>query len=79
MRLEKIRIILERISMFDNMKRKFKYNFVSEIDQFIQELNNLPNAKSNSRLELEQKYARINALRDHPQVTLAEELPWKDF
>lgn len=54
-------------------------NFVSEIDQFLQVLNNLPGAKSNSRLEEEQKYKRIFALRDTPQISLPEELPWKDF
>lgn len=64
--------------MFFNT-RKFKYNYVSEIDQFLQELNNLPGAKSNSRIECEQKHQRIFALRDHPQITTSEELPWKDF
>lgn len=65
--------------MFASKKGKIKYNYVSEIDQFLKELENLPGAKSNSRIEEEQKYQRIFALRDHPQVALPEELPWKDF
>lgn len=60
--------------MFGN--KKFKYQYVSEIDQFLQELNN---AKSNSRIEEEQKYQRVFALRDAPQAASTQELPWKDF
>lgn len=53
--------------------------YVSEIDQFLQELQTLPGVKSNSRIEEEQKYKRIFALRDIPQLNIPEELPWKDF
>jgi hypothetical protein len=65
--------------MFSNKHGRIKHNFVSEIDQFLQELNNIPGSKSNARIEEEQKYQRIFALRDHPQVSLSEELTWKDF
>lgn len=63
--------------MFGN--KKFKYHYVSEIDQFLQELNNAPWSKSNSRIEEEQKYKKIFALRDHPQTANAKELAWNDF
>jgi len=65
--------------MFDNKKGKIRYNYVSEIDQFLQELDNLPGAKSNARIAEEQKYQRVFALRDHPQLAKSEELLWKDF
>ncbi len=63
--------------MFGN--KKFKLNFVSEIDQFLQELNSKPWAKSNARIDEEQKYKRINTLRDNGQVSPSEEMLWKDF
>lgn len=65
--------------MFFNKQGRRKTNFVSEIDQFLQELNNLPGAKSNTRIAEEQKYQRIFALRDNKDIHLIEELPWKDF
>lgn len=65
--------------MLPKKKGKIKYNFVSEIDQFLQELNNLPGSKSDSRIAEEQKYQRIFALRDNPQLSLTIEMPWKDF
>ena len=64
--------------MFFNT-RKFKRNYVSEIDQFLQELNNLPGARSNSRIEDEHKHQRIFALRDNAQLALTEEMQWKNF
>lgn len=54
--------------MFYN-KPKRKQNYVSEIDQFLQQLNVMPNTKSNARLEEELKYKRIFNLRDHKQAT----------
>ena len=53
--------------------------YVSEIDQFLRELQTLPGAKSNSRMDEEQKYRRIFAMRDNHKINLPEELPWKDF
>ncbi|HSX21130.1 MAG TPA: CBU_0585 family protein [Gammaproteobacteria bacterium] len=64
--------------MFFNT-RKFKRNYVSEIDQFLQELNNLPGARSNSRIETEHKHQRIFALRDNAHLALNEEMQWKNF
>lgn len=53
--------------MFFNRKAgKHKYNYVSEIDQFLQIVNNLN--KSNARIAEEQKYQRIFALRDNPAM-----------
>lgn len=65
--------------MFTPKRAKFHRGYVSEIDQFLQELNNLPGVKSDVRLEEEQKYKRIFALRDVPKLNLPEQLPWKDF
>lgn len=47
-----------------------KQNFVSEIDQFLRELNTSPFNYSNARIEEQQKYQRIFALRDHKQEIL---------
>jgi hypothetical protein len=60
-------------------KSKVQRGYVSEIDQFLQELNNLPGIKSDVRLDEEQKYQRVFALRDVAQINLPEELPWKEF
>lgn len=53
--------------------------YVSESDQFLHELENMPGIKSDTRLAEEQKYQRISALRDVPQTSLPDELPWKNF
>jgi hypothetical protein len=53
--------------------------YVSEIDQFLRELEHLPGVKSDARLKEEQKYQRIFALRDVPQTSLQIEMPWKNF
>lgn len=58
---------------------KFKRGFVSEIDQFLHMLNNLPGAQGNSKIEEEQKYQRIFALRDNVQTSLPEDIAWKEF
>lgn len=77
MRWVKIPTMLQKeLSVFNNKKRL--KNYVSEIDQFLAELYNMPGAKSDTRIEEEQKYQRIFALRDHPQAQLAEEVLWKD-
>lgn len=55
---------------FNNKARKHKYNYVSEIDQFLQIINN--QNKSNARIAEEQKYQRIFALRDHPTSTVGK-------
>lgn len=65
--------------MFSANKGPILRGYVSEIDQFLRELNNLPGIKSDTRLEEEQKYRRIFALRDIPQISLPEEFPWKNF
>ena len=54
--------------MFSNKKLGLKKNYVSNIDQLLQVLNNLPGVRSNSRLAEEYEYQRIFALRDIPQV-----------
>jgi hypothetical protein len=63
------------------MKRepKITRDYVSELDQFLQELGAMPGIKSDTRIEEEQKYKRIFALRDIPKISLPEELPWKEF
>lgn len=61
--------------MFYSKRIKIKRNFVSEIDQFLQELNNMSLNHSDSRIEEEQKYKRISALRDHKQEESTQELP----
>lgn len=65
--------------MFTSKKAGITNGFVSEIDQFLQMLNVLPGAKSNSKLEEEQKYKRIFAQRDVVQTEQPKELSWKDF
>lgn len=64
--------------MFSNKKLKIKTNYVSDIDQFLQTLNNKPGASSNARLAEEQKYQRIFSLRDIPQLPIPVELAWID-
>ena len=71
--------ILKGNSMFTRKPTNFKRGYVSEIDQFLQELNKLPGIKSDSRLDEEQKYKKVFALRDLPQVITYEVLPWKEF
>lgn len=58
---------------------KFNSSYVSEIDQFLQELNKLPGIKSDERLAEEHKYQIIFALRDVPSLDIPRELAWKDF
>lgn len=65
--------------MFADKWKRFKRGYVSEIDQFLQEITNIPGAKCNARIEEEQKYQRIFALRDIAQPAQPLELPWKDF
>lgn len=64
--------------MFINRKPKIKANYVSDIDQFLQVLNNLPGARSNARLAEEEKYQRIFSLRDIPQLSVPVEQAWID-
>lgn len=65
--------------MFTNKKPKIKQNYVSDVDQFLQVLNNLPSSRSNARLAEEQKYKRIFSLRDTPQQLIKPELAWIDI
>lgn len=65
--------------MFLDKWKRYNTCYVSEIDQFLQEVTNLPGAKCNARIEEEQKYQRIFAMRDVAQTSLPLELPWKDF
>lgn len=58
--------------------KKFNRHFVSEIDQFLQELNESPKAKSDARIDEERKYERINFLRDNADMSIADELLWKN-
>ena len=54
--------------------------YVSEYDQFLQELSVMPGIKSDTRIEEEKKYKRIFTLRDVAAPKLAtKKLPWKDF
>ena len=76
---EKIRITSKGNIMLSKLGAKFHTGYVSEIDQFLQELNNKPGVKSTTRLDEEQKYKRIFALRDVPRINLPDELPWKEF
>ncbi len=79
MLLERIHTLNKREIMFGNLFVKFQRGYVSEIDQFLQELNNMPGIKSTARIEEEQKYKRIFALRDVSKINIPEELPWKEF
>ena len=65
--------------MFTRKPTNFKRGYVSEIDQFLQELNKLPGIKSDSRLDEEQKYKKVFALRDLPQVIPMKYYPGKSF
>lgn len=65
--------------MLINKKPKIKRGFVSEIDQFLQMLNTLPEARFNSKIEEEQKYQRVFALRDNVQISLPDDIAWKEF
>lgn len=76
---EKILTTPEGNSMFTSKRSKFKHGYVSEIDQFLQELNKLPGIKSNSQLDEEQKYKEVFDLRDIPQAKVADESTWKEF
>lgn len=78
MLLGKIHITSKGFSMLSNKKARFKENYVSDIDQFLQVLNNQPGASSNARLAEEQKYHRIFSLRDTPQLTTKVEVAWID-
>ena len=60
-------------------RKKFKTDFVSEIDQFLQMLNNLPGIRTELRKEEEQQYQRIFNLRDNVQTTFPDDIAWKDF
>lgn len=64
--------------MFSNKSKGIKANYLSDSDQFLQSLNNLPEARSNARLAEEQKYQRIFSLRDTPQLCVPVDLPWID-
>jgi hypothetical protein len=79
MLLGKIHITPKGFSMFTNKKAKIKGNYVSEIDQFLQVLNNLPGAISNARIAEEHKYQRIFSLRDTPQLPVTAESAWIDI
>lgn len=65
--------------MFLRNKPKLKTGFVSEIDQFLQVLENLPGAKTQAKIQEEQKYQRIAALRDNVQASLPDDIAWKEF
>jgi len=79
MLLGKIHITPKGLSMFTNKKSKIKASYVSDIDQFLQVLNNLPGSRSNARLAEEQKYQRVFSLRDTPQLPIPVELAWIDI
>ena len=50
--------------MFYNKRRKLLRCYVSEADQFLQELRSRPGSRSESALAEEQKYRQIFKLRD---------------
>ncbi len=54
-------------------------NFVSEMDNFLAELDTKPESHSDSRAAEEAKYKRINELRDNAQKSESKEKIWKDF
>ncbi len=60
-------------------KQPILKGYVSEIDRFLQEFEQKPEASSASRRFEEAKYARIGRLRD--DVGAKESLPsiWEDF
>ncbi len=54
-------------------------NYVSEMDNFLKELDKKPESHSDSRAAEEAKYKRINELRDNSQDTESKSKIWKDF
>lgn len=71
--------MLKGASMYTSITRNFKFGYVSEIDQFLRELDQKPGIKSDVRLREEQKYQRVAMMRDVAQLSLPIELRWKDF
>lgn len=63
--------------MFGN--KKIKYQFVSEIDQFLQQLKDKRFVQSDAQIAEAQKYQRINTLRDVANTNPTKENSWKDF
>ncbi len=53
-------------------------HFVSDIDKFLNECEKDPKSFSDSRRAEEEKYERINRLRDHKQKTKKNSF-WKNF
>jgi hypothetical protein len=54
-------------------------NYVSEMDKFLKELDLKPESHSDSRAKEEQKYQKINELRDNPHHKDNSTKIWKGF
>ena len=65
------------------MSNSLKHNFVSELDQFLQDFDQThPEKSSTQRCEIE-KHARVRQLRDKPEANNAqskkEQTIWEKF
>jgi len=58
---------------------KIERNFVSEIDEFLVEFDQRPDASSPSRKAEESQYKRIGKLRDDPNVEEPKTDIWEKF
>jgi len=54
-------------------------NYVSEMDKFLQAFDEKPESHSESRKAEEEKYKKINKLRDEAQQDSEDSKLWKDF
>lgn len=54
-------------------------NYISEMDKFLAELETKPGAMSESRQQEQEKYDKINRLRDEEDESAKTDKIWKDF
>ena len=64
--------------MLSNLFRKKKINYVSDIDNYLNEFRATHKLSASQRAEIE-KYKKVMDLRDHPQAEKSADEIWQDF
>jgi hypothetical protein len=65
--------------MIKNNNGKINREYVSEVDQFLAELENSLSSKSESKTIEHEKFKKIFEMRDKPKIKKPQDLTWKDF
>lgn len=65
--------------MIKSRKGTINREYVSEVDQFLAELESTLSSKSESKTIEREKYKKIFEMRDKPKIRKPQDLTWKEF